>query len=172
MGTVLSFRLLSPAHKMLENISLVAFLLVFMICKVPQLCLAESLQDQFYVKPGGQAMIFEKEWKGFKCTFEYKAQGGTHEQWQVSIEDDGGNVMCTIARGQTSYLFFETFKMSLSGGGLKLEQFEAINTGNTPLAESEYKVDKRANTLSAAQGQFKNHLERIILLASSGKSEL
>ncbi|KAK7115695.1 myeloid-derived growth factor-like [Littorina saxatilis] len=144
------------------------------VCNIAQDLCDDSTQDVFFVKPGGQTTVYEKEWNGFKCSFQYQAQGGTHEQWQVSMEtiDDGQSLMCTIARGQTSYLFFETFTMTLSGPGVKLQQFEAIKTEGKPLAENEYKVNKKANTLMAAPGQFKNQLEKITLLGSLGKTEL
>ena len=50
------------------------------------------------------------------------------QQWHVSMEmiDDGQSLLCTVARGQTSYLYFQTFTLTLSGPGVTLQQFEAI----------------------------------------------
>ncbi|KAK7479672.1 hypothetical protein BaRGS_00029048 [Batillaria attramentaria] len=134
----------------------------------------DSFQDVLNVKPGPED-VFEKELNGYKCKFAYQAQGGTNEQWQVGMEilDDGGAFLCSVARGQASYLYFQKFHMSVSGPNVKLEQTEAISSGATPLDPEEYQIDKTANSVSHVEGKFKNHLERVTVYATiGGKREL
>ncbi|XP_025077176.1 myeloid-derived growth factor-like [Pomacea canaliculata] len=146
------------------EVSLVLLVVFFVFCQSQ-----DSVQDVFNVQPGGQTMVFEKDWEGYKCSFTYQAQGGTNEQWQVIVEyvNDRKGIQCTVARGQVSYLFFQKFSLSISGPGVKIiqESCEAIDTGDRPLSNKEYSVNLGSNSLSSVDGAFKNHLERVTIQA-------
>ncbi|XP_076465927.1 myeloid-derived growth factor-like [Babylonia areolata] len=146
-------------------------ILSLFVCSAVRSENTNAIQDEFDVKPGGQVMVYEKELDKYKCTFTYQAQGGTNEKWQFILEklNDGQALQCTVARGGTSYLFFETFSMSLTGPKVHLENYEAVSTRDERLKDSEVKVNKKKRTVSAVDGEFQKKLERVTLQAIVGK---
>ena len=60
----------------------------------------------------------------FSCSFTYIAQGGTNEEWEVSVgsNEDGSGYSCTILRPSgTTYLYMENWTLEI--GGATIEHF-------------------------------------------------
>uniref|UniRef100_A0A8C7X856 Myeloid-derived growth factor n=1 Tax=Oryzias sinensis TaxID=183150 RepID=A0A8C7X856_9TELE len=73
---------------------------------------------EFNVKPGGVVHSFTEGVRDYECTFTYASQGGTNEQWLMSVglSDDDTLFSCSVWRPQgKSYLFFTQFKAELKG---------------------------------------------------------
>uniref|UniRef100_A0A8C8DZV6 Myeloid-derived growth factor n=1 Tax=Oryzias sinensis TaxID=183150 RepID=A0A8C8DZV6_9TELE len=73
---------------------------------------------EFNVKPGGVVHSFTEGLRDYECTFTYASQGGTNEQWLMSVglSDDDTLLSCSVWRPQgKSYLFFTQFKAELKG---------------------------------------------------------
>ncbi|XP_061172255.1 myeloid-derived growth factor-like [Saccostrea echinata] len=124
----------------------------------------------FDVKPGGELLSFEKEWDGVTCKFSYQAQGGTNEEWTMGMvrSDDHQEFSCSVERPQ-SYLFFQAFKMELTG--IPAVEGEVYGPGMTHLKPEEFKFDKAANKISET-GKFHSQLDKVVLYARRGKTEL
>ncbi|MEQ2189993.1 hypothetical protein GOODEAATRI_030944 [Goodea atripinnis] len=73
---------------------------------------------EFNVKPGGVVHTFSEGIREYECTFTYASQGGTNEQWLMSVglSEDDKLFSCSVWRPQgKSYLFFTQFKAELKG---------------------------------------------------------
>ncbi|KAJ8277359.1 hypothetical protein GJAV_G00074330 [Gymnothorax javanicus] len=123
----------------------------------------------FDVKPGGDVHTFSKKIKSYECSFTYVSQGGTNEQWQMSVglSDDESHFSCAVWRPQgKSYLFFTQFKAEIKGA--KIEHVEAYRQtalggqGNVALKEDEYSVGDRAVTQK--DGKFRNELSKLSII--------
>ncbi|XP_020827056.1 myeloid-derived growth factor isoform X2 [Phascolarctos cinereus] len=123
---------------------------------------------------GDRAVDFDG---GHTCTFTYAAQGGTNEQWQMSLDlsDDSRLLTCIIWRPQgKSYLFFTQFKAEVQGA--EVEYGMAYSTASTgkdadvPLKPEEFEVTSTAVT--HRQGAFRAELSKIVLVARTGHVEL
>ncbi|KAH9523930.1 hypothetical protein Btru_047526 [Bulinus truncatus] len=127
----------------------------------------ERAEDTFFVKPGAGTLSVQTELKNYFCKFTYTAQGGTHEEWALSLEilDGGNSVMCTVERGIPSYLFFQDFKMELIGPLVSITDVDVKNSQRDGLSlqKDEYKLDK--NSISSVPGKFKNHLEKVAVFS-------
>ena len=58
----------------------------------------------------------------FQCSFTYVAQGGTNEEWEMTIgvNADKSAYSCNIARPSgTTYLFFESYEIKVEGGSIE-----------------------------------------------------
>uniref|UniRef100_A0A8C8HHM8 Myeloid-derived growth factor n=1 Tax=Oncorhynchus tshawytscha TaxID=74940 RepID=A0A8C8HHM8_ONCTS len=87
---------------------------------------------EFNVKPGGEVHTFSEKMREYECSFTYASQGGTNEQWLMSVglSDDDGLFSCSVWRPQgKSYLFFTQFKAELKGA--KIEYASAYNCYST-----------------------------------------
>ncbi|XP_029470428.1 myeloid-derived growth factor isoform X2 [Rhinatrema bivittatum] len=111
------------------------------------------------------------------CTFTYAAQGGTNEQWQMSIEmsEDEQRFFCTISRPLgKSYIFFTEFKADVEGG--KIQYSEAYSQAaaggqkDVALKKEEYEVSETAVTHKP--GGFHSELSKLVIVARSHHSEL
>ncbi|XP_059147271.1 myeloid-derived growth factor-like [Physella acuta] len=134
----------------------------------------ERTDDTFFVKPGAGTLSVQTELKNYQCKFSYTAQGGTHEEWSLSLEIlDGGNaVMCTVERGVASYLFFQDFKMELTGPMVSITDVDVKNSqrDNLSLQKDEYLLEK--NSISSIAGKFKNHLEKVAVYSPLSRDDL
>lgn len=133
---------------------------------------AESITEQFDVRPGGESHKAEKALGSFKCTFLYKAQGGTNEKWEMTLDkDEFGAHSCTVTRPDgPSYIFFLQFKMKVAGA--RLTEVEAIGGQEHPLEPEEYVVSKRHNEVHSKKDAFKSTLKRLTVYAEHHKQEL
>ena len=63
------------------------------------------------------------------CTFEYLANGGSSEEWVIEFaETNRGDIVCTIARpSPPSYLYFNHFQVSVTGGEIASSDIEGGN---------------------------------------------
>ncbi|KAL7063910.1 hypothetical protein AAHC03_05021 [Spirometra sp. Aus1] len=87
------------------------------------ICLAVVIRAEFhrqiFVRPGG---VFHKESierDGVTCVFEYRCQGGTGENWDLSLMEgiSKGHAVCHAQRSgeTTSYLYFQDFSLRIEG---------------------------------------------------------
>jgi len=133
-------------------------------------------EDIFFMVPGGGKLTIDAELKnGYKCNFSYQAQGGTHEEWHMTMEmlDDGKAVHCTVERaGSSSYLFVESFEIELTGPKVAITDIEVKDSqrDNKDLNPEEYSKEK--TSVSSVQGKFKNHLEKVAVYSPLVSSEL
>ncbi|XP_038019571.1 myeloid-derived growth factor isoform X2 [Motacilla alba alba] len=91
---------------------------------------AASSTAEFDVRPGGEVHSFSRSLGDYSCSFTYSAQGGTNEQWQMTVgaSEDSGLFSCSIWRPQgKSYLFFTQFKAEVKGA--KIEHAMAYLVG-------------------------------------------
>ncbi|KAM8890326.1 myeloid-derived growth factor-like [Synchiropus picturatus] len=132
---------------------------------------------EFNVKPGGDVHTFTESIGEYECSFTYASQGGTNEQWLMSVglSDDDRLFSCSIWRPQgKSYLFFTQFKAELKGA--KLEYANAYSSAATagqsdvPLKEEEFTV--RDSTVTHAVGKFNAQLSKLTVIGRTRHDEL
>ncbi|XP_053156914.1 myeloid-derived growth factor [Hemicordylus capensis] len=137
---------------------------------------ASSTAD-FDVRPGGMVHSFTKNLGDYSCTFTYAAQGGTNEQWQMSVAASEDNTLfsCSVWRPQgKSYLFFTQFKAEVKGA--KIEYGMAYSTAavggqsDIPLKEEEFHVTETA--VSHKEGKFRSELSKLLIVAKTAHDEL
>ncbi|CAH1797105.1 unnamed protein product [Owenia fusiformis] len=127
----------------------------------------------FDVKPGGHTQSFDQTVGDFNCKFTYACQGGTKEEWvfAISHDDDESHWSCSVERpGGTSYLFFEHFKLEISGANI--HGVEAYGKEDTPLEPNEFKINKKKNLVKEKADKFKSQLAHLKAFAHRGKQEL
>lgn len=134
----------------------------------------ERTDDTFFVKPGAGSLSVQAELKNYQCMFTYSAQGGTHEEWLITMDllDNGGAVACTVERNSASYLFFQEFKMELAGPLVSITDVDVKNSkrDNLNLGEEEYELT--AKSISSIKGKFKNHLEKVAVYSPLSRDDL
>uniref|UniRef100_A0A8D0H268 Myeloid derived growth factor n=1 Tax=Sphenodon punctatus TaxID=8508 RepID=A0A8D0H268_SPHPU len=133
--------------------------------------------SEFDVRPGGMVHSFSRSLGEYTCTFTYAAQGGTNEQWQMSVGISEDNLLfsCSVWRPQgKSYLFFTQFKAEVKGA--KIEYGTAYSTaavggqGDVPLKEEEFAVTE--TTVSHKEGKFRSQLAKLFIIAKTPHDEL
>merc|ERR1711893_338480 len=108
------------------------FLFVLLFCSVVN-ALEES---HFDVTPGGSVHEFESSENGFKCRFTYACQGGTNEDWVMSIDTSGDQYTCQVERPSgMSYLFFQQFKLSIDGADIQDAEAKADSRNTLKVEE-------------------------------------
>ncbi|XP_051827809.1 myeloid-derived growth factor isoform X2 [Antechinus flavipes] len=134
---------------------------------------------EFDVRPGGVVHSFSQSHAqgGHTCTFTYASQGGTNEQWQMSLDlsDDSRLLTCVIWRPQgKSYLFFTQFKAEVQGAeveyGMAYSKASTGKDADVPLKPEEFEVTSTA--VIHRQGAFRSELSKIVLVARTGHIEL
>ncbi|KAM8887738.1 myeloid-derived growth factor-like [Synchiropus picturatus] len=127
---------------------------------------------EFNVKPGGVHTLTESIRK-YRCSFTYASQGGTNEQWLMSVglSDDDRFFSCSIWRPQgKSYLFFTQFKAELEGAKVEYANAyswaAAAGQSDVPLKEEEFTV--RDSTVTHTLGKFKAQLSKLTLMGPTG----
>ncbi|XP_005405845.1 PREDICTED: myeloid-derived growth factor isoform X2 [Chinchilla lanigera] len=134
----------------------------------PAEAVSEPTTVAFDVRPGGVVHSFSQDvgpGDKFTCTFTYASQGGTNEQWQMSLgtSEDHQHFTCTIWRPQgKSYLYFTQFKAESKAA------FE--RESDVPLKNEEFEVTKTAVT--HRPGAFKAELSKLVVVAKAARSEL
>lgn len=113
----------------------------------------------------------------YSCSFTYSAQGGTNEQWQmtVGVSEDGALFSCSIWRPQgKSYLFFTQFKAEVKGAKIEhamaYSQAAAGALNDIPLKQEEFGVTE--TTVSHREGKFRFELSKLMIVAKSPRDEL
>ncbi|GFR95401.1 myeloid-derived growth factor-like [Elysia marginata] len=159
----------SKTSKMSSYFCLICFACVFVLTYGD-----ERTDDTFFVKPGAGSLSVQAELKNYQCKFIYTAQGGTHEEWMIAVDliDNGGAVACTVERNSASYLFFQEFKMELTGPLVSITEVDVKNSkrDNLNLGKEEYKLT--ANSISSVTGKFKNHLEKVAVYSPLSRDDL
>ncbi|NXT16417.1 MYDGF factor, partial [Prunella fulvescens] len=121
---------------------------------------------------------FSSLWQGdLSCTFTYSAQGGTNEQWQmtVGVSEDNGLFSCSIWRPQgKSYLFFTQFKAEVKGAKIEhamaYSQAAAGALNDIPLKQEEFEITETA--VAHREGKFRFELSKLMIVAKAPRDEL
>ncbi|XP_063147042.1 myeloid-derived growth factor [Candoia aspera] len=137
----------------------------------------EPITADFDVRPGGMVHSYSKTLGDYTCTFTYAAQGGTNEQWQMSIAVSEDNVLfsCSVWRPQgKSYLFFTQFKAEVKGAKIHYAMaYSAAGVGgqdDIPLKEEEFFATERA--VAHREGKFRSELSKVLIVAEKSHDEL
>nr|XP_056701448.1 myeloid-derived growth factor [Euleptes europaea] len=132
---------------------------------------------EFDVRPGGMVHSFSRSLGDYACTFTYAAQGGTNEQWQMSVGVSEDNLLfsCSVWRPQgKSYLFFTQFKAEVKGAkveyGMAFSAAAAGGQSDVPLKEEEFHVTETG--VSHKEGKFRSELSRLVIVAKTAHDEL
>ncbi|XP_065191452.1 myeloid-derived growth factor-like [Sycon ciliatum] len=130
-------------------------------------CRADSV-THFDVKPSGQHSHHSASLGSATCVFSFTTVGGTNEDWQMTIKENGDkSVTCIVERPMKgSYLFFQKFAASLTG--MEIASVEAY--AKNQLSSSEYKVD--FDTVAHVDGQFKSALSALMITSKPARKEL
>jgi len=119
------------------------------------------------VKPGAGRQVVEERWGEFSCVFEYKSQGGTNEQWSLTMARNkkGTEWLCTVERPSgLSYLFFEEFKLRVAGADL--QEFLLESKPGVSLRLEEYIMEENYVQQS---DKFNSQLTKVQIFATSKK---
>ncbi|XP_063003067.1 myeloid-derived growth factor [Elgaria multicarinata webbii] len=132
---------------------------------------------EFDVRPGGMVHSFSRSLGDYACTFTYAAQGGTNEQWQMSIGVSEDNLLfsCSVWRPQgKSYLFFTQFNAEVKGAkieyGVAYSAAASRGQSDVPLKEEEFIVTETAVTHK--EGKFRSELSKVLIVAKTAHDEL
>lgn len=146
------------------------------------LCAARAFADRtktldFDVKPGGVVQTVSAKLKKYKCTFTYACQGGTNEQWQMSVglSDDDQMFSCSVWRPQgKSYLFFTQFKAEIKGAKIEYataySQMAMGGQRDVALKEEEYIVSE--SSVTHREGKFHSELSKLTVIGQTHHDEL
>ncbi|XP_059197295.1 myeloid-derived growth factor [Centropristis striata] len=157
-----------------------AFLLVFVLTAAVVLVDASADRSktvQFNVKPGGVVHTFTEAVREYECSFTYASQGGTNEEWLMSVglSDDDRLFSCSVWRPQgKSYLFFTEFKAELKG--TKIEYAEAYSQtaaaghSDVRLKPEEFVIGD--STVTHRQGKFSAQLSKLTAIGQTRHDEL
>ncbi|XP_044055479.1 myeloid-derived growth factor [Siniperca chuatsi] len=153
-----------------------AFLLVFVLIA------ANASPDktktvEFNVKPGGVVHTFTEGIREYECSFTYASQGGTNEQWLMSVglSDDDRLFSCSVWRPQgKSYLFFTQFKAELKGTKIEYanaySQTAASGQSDVPLKPEEFTIGD--STVTHTDGKFSAQLSKLTAIGQTRHDEL
>ncbi|KAK6314314.1 myeloid-derived growth factor [Coregonus clupeaformis] len=132
---------------------------------------------EFNVKPGGEVHTFSEKMREYECSFTYASQGGTNEQWLMSVglSDDDGLFSCSVWRPQgKSYLFFTQFKAELKGAKVEYasaySQTAAGGQRDVTLKEDEFTVGD--STVTHKDGKFRAELSKLTIIGRTRHDEL
>ncbi|XP_007525000.2 myeloid-derived growth factor [Erinaceus europaeus] len=155
-------------------------LLLAAVALGPAQAVSEPLTVPFDVRPGGVVHAFSQHagpGDRFTCTFTYASQGGTNEEWQMSVgtSEDSQHFTCTIWRPQgKSYLYFTQFKAEVQGAEIEYAMAYAQaafgRESDIPLKSEEFDVSK--TTVTHRPGTFKAELSKLVIVAKATHSEL
>ncbi|AWP10951.1 putative UPF0556 protein C19orf10 -like [Scophthalmus maximus] len=132
---------------------------------------------EFNVKPGGVVHTFAEGIRDYECSFTYASQGGTNEQWLMSVglSDEDTLFSCSIWRPQgKSYLFFTQFKAELKGTKIEYanaySQTAAAGQSDVPLKPEEFTI--RDSTVTHNDGKFSAQLSKLTAIGRTRHDEL
>ncbi|XP_039372094.1 myeloid-derived growth factor [Mauremys mutica] len=149
---------------------------------VPVLLLFATAEEgpstaEFDVRPGGMVHSFSRSLGDYTCTFTYASQGGTNEQWQMSIgvSEDDKLFSCSVWRPQgKSYLFFTQFKAEVKGAkieyGMAYSQAATGGQSDVPLKAEEFEITE--TTVAHKEGKFRSELSKLVIVAKTPHDEL
>ncbi|XP_034035722.1 myeloid-derived growth factor [Thalassophryne amazonica] len=167
-------------HSNFSSVSLTAGLVLYVLFCVFELGAASSERVktvEFDVKPGGEVHTFTKGIGDCKCSFTYASQGGTNEQWLMSmlLNPDGKLFSCNVWRPQgKSYLFFTQFKAELTGAKIEYamaySQTAESGQSDVPLKPEEFTVGE--STVTHTEGKFRAELSKLTLIGLTPRAEL
>lgn len=113
----------------------------------------------------------------YECSFTYASQGGTNEQWLMSVglTDDNRLFSCSVWRPQgKSYLFFTQFKAELKGTRIEYvnaySQSAAGGQSDVPLKPEEFTIGE--STVTHRDGKFSAQLSKLTVIGRTRKDEL
>ncbi|XP_041861942.1 myeloid-derived growth factor [Melanotaenia boesemani] len=147
------------------------------VCDLAEVSPEQSKTVEFNVKPGGVLHTFTEGIKEYECSFTYASQGGTNEQWLMSVglSVDDRLFSCSVWRPQgKSYLFFTQFKAELKG--VKIEYANAFSQAaaggqnDIPLKPEEFTVGE--STVTHNDGKFSAQLSKLIIIGRTRHDEL
>lgn len=157
-----------------------AFLLIFVLIAVfvpVDASPDRSKTVEFNVKPGGVVHTFTETIREYECSFTYASQGGTNEQWLMSVglSDDDRLFSCSVWRPQgKSYLFFTQFKAELKGTKIEYanaySQTTAPGQSDVPLKPDEFIVGD--STVTHRDGKFSAQLSKLTAIGRTRHDEL
>lgn len=158
-----SLKRLTATHFIQKWSVFVLFLLVCFMFRVG-LCdnVGNTLEEEsahFDVKPGGEINVYTRDWDGFHCIFTYACQGGTKEQWMMTLKRSINKKYskCLVFRPSgNSYLFFEQFSVQIKGPQIQSAKLLANN--GKPLSPEQYKIEKSKNTVTHTNEKFNSEL--------------
>lgn len=138
---------------------------------------------EFNVKPGGvvhtftEGIVSVSSKKEYECSFTYAAQGGTNEQWMMSVglSDDDRLFSCSVWRPQgKSYLFFTQFKAELKGTKIEYanaySQTAAAGQSDVALKPGEFTIGD--STVTQTDGKFSAQLSKLTVIGRTRHDEL
>ncbi|XP_061594274.1 myeloid-derived growth factor [Cololabis saira] len=138
---------------------------------------ADTKTVEFNVKPGGVLHTFAERIGDYECSFTYASQGGTNEQWLMSVglSDDDRLFSCSVWRPQgKSYLFFTQFKTELKGTKIEYanaySQTAAGGQSDVPLKPEEFTVGE--STVTHNDGKFGAQLSKVTAIGRTRHTEL
>ncbi|KAM6167922.1 myeloid-derived growth factor [Erethizon dorsatum] len=157
-----------------------ATLLLAAVALRPAEAVSEPTTVAFDVRPGGVVHSFSQNvgpGDKFTCMFTYASQGGTNEQWQMSLgtSEDHQHFTCTIWRPQgKSYLYFTQFQAEVRGAEIEYAMAYSKaafgQESDVPLKNEEFEVTKTA--VAHRPGAFKAELSKLVIVAKAARSEL
>ncbi|XP_074524485.1 myeloid-derived growth factor [Halichoeres trimaculatus] len=156
-----------------------AFLLILALIAafVPVHASADQTKTtEFNVKPGGVVHTFTEGIREYECSFTYASQGGTNEQWLMSVglSDDDRMFSCSVWRPGKSYLFFTQFKAELKGAKIEYanaySQAAGAGQSDVPLKPDEFTVGD--STVTHTEGKFNAQLSKLTAIGRTQHDEL
>ncbi|XP_012733300.2 myeloid-derived growth factor [Fundulus heteroclitus] len=159
------------------KISLLPLCTLLSLCVLAKTSPERTKTVEFNVKPGGVVHSFSEGINEYECTFTYASQGGTNEQWLMSVglSEDGRLFSCSVWRPQgKSYLFFTQFKAELKGAKVEyanaFSQTAAAGQRDVPLKPEEFTVGE--STVTQKDGKFSAQLSKLTVIGQTGHNEL
>uniref|UniRef100_A0A3Q0RA10 Myeloid-derived growth factor n=1 Tax=Amphilophus citrinellus TaxID=61819 RepID=A0A3Q0RA10_AMPCI len=128
---------------------------------------------EFNVKPGGVVHTFSEGI--YECSFTYASQGGTNEQWLMSVglSDDNKMFSCSVWPQGKSYLFFTQFKAELKGTKIEYanaySQAAAGGQSDVPLKPEEFTIGE---STTHKDGKFSAQLSKLTVIGRTRHDEL
>ncbi|KAK6467424.1 myeloid-derived growth factor-like [Huso huso] len=155
----------------------VALILLLITAKSASASQERTKTEEFNVRPGGVVHSFSQKMGEYSCSFTYASQGGTNEQWQMSVglSEDDRLFSCSVWRPQgKSYLFFTQFKAEVTGAkieyGSAFSQAAVGGNKDVALKAEEYTVGE--STVTHNEGKFRAELSKLTIIARTRHDEL
>uniref|UniRef100_A0A1A7WNG7 Chromosome 19 open reading frame 10 n=1 Tax=Iconisemion striatum TaxID=60296 RepID=A0A1A7WNG7_9TELE len=159
------------------NMSFLFLCALVSVCVLTEASPENTKTVEFNVKPGGVVHSFIERIREYECTFTYASQGGTNEQWLMSVglSDDDRLFSCSVWRPQgKSYLFFTQFKAELKGAKIEYanaySQTAAGGQSDVPLKPEEFIVGE--STVTHNEGKFRAQLSKLTAIGRTRHDEL
>ncbi|XP_067086102.1 myeloid-derived growth factor [Osmerus mordax] len=166
-------------HINLSSGNLACLVLLLLAAALDSSSADQTKTVEFNVKPGGMVHSFSEKLGRYECSFTYASQGGTNEQWLMSLglSDEDTLFSCSLWRPQgKSYLFFTQFKAELKGGVNQIKYAQAYSQtaaggqGNVALKDEEFSV--KGLTVTHNEGKFHAELSKLTVIGWTRTFEL